>query len=128
MKPSLVGLTVAFALVAVLHPGLAATCVAKSIAIEDFDTAIDLAADGTVEIVETIRLRFTGSWNGIRRSIPVVSTTPRGDAYRLRLAVRTITDAAGRPLTFERSRGGRDEELKIFVPQASDAVRTVALK
>ena len=57
----------------------------RSITIEDFDAAITVAESGGVEVAETIRLRFTGSWNGIHRRIPVRYTDARGENYGLRL-------------------------------------------
>ena len=42
----------------------------RSIVIEDFDAAIGVTESAVVEVTETIRLRFTGSWNGIHRRIP----------------------------------------------------------
>jgi hypothetical protein len=42
----------------------------RSLAIERFDAVIRVEADGTIDVTETITARFTGSWNGIYRSIP----------------------------------------------------------
>lgn len=120
--------TLAAAIVLSTAAWLPTPCLAKSITIEDFDAAIDVAADGSMDVVETIRLRFDGPWNGIHRSIPVVSTTPRGHAYRLRLSVKGIADGEGRPLRFERSRDRHYDNLKIFIPGAADTTRTISIQ
>lgn len=101
---------------------------ARSITIEDFDVAIDVATDGALAVTETIRLRFEGQWNGIHRLIPVEYRTPGGAAYRLRLSLDGVSDSDGRPLRVERSREGLAADLKIFVPGASDASRTIVIR
>ena len=120
--------TLAAAIVLSTAAWLPTPSLARSISIEDFDAAIDVAADGSMDVTETIRLRFDGSWNGIHRSIPVVFTTPRGHSYRLRLAVRGVSDGEGRELRFDRSRDRHYEDLKIFIPGAADAVRAIAIR
>ena len=46
-------------------------------------------------VEETIVPRFTGSWNGIFRTIPVQYRTPQGLNYTLRLDIESVTDAEG---------------------------------
>jgi len=100
----------------------------RSITIEDFDAAITVAESGAVEVAETIRLRFTGSWNGIHRRIPVRYTNDRGENYGLRLNLLGVTDEAGKRLEVSRSRQRHEDDLKIWVPGAVDALRTVVIR
>lgn len=100
----------------------------RSIAIEDFDAAITVSASGSVEVAETIRLRFIGSWNGIHRRIPVRYANARGENYGLRLNLLGVTDEGGKRLEVSRSRRRHEDDLKIWVPGAADAVRTVVIR
>lgn len=100
----------------------------RSLAIERFDARVEVAADGSVLVEETIVPRFTGSWNGIFRTIPVEYRTPQGLNYTLRLDVESATDASGEILRVESSRERHYRKLKIWVPGATDARRTVRLK
>ena len=106
----------------------ASPCLARSITIEDFSLAIQVDASSTLEVTETIRLRFEGQWNGIHRSIPVSSRTPNGLTHHIGLQLREVTDERGQPLKVERSRHGNDVDLKIYVPNAADTVRTVVIR
>lgn len=107
---------------------LTGVATARSIVIEDFDAALTVAVNGSLEVVETIRLRFEGQWNGIQRFIPVDYQAGPSGSYRLRLAVERVTDAAGAPLRVDRSHVGHSLALKIWVPGAADAVRTVVIR
>jgi uncharacterized membrane protein YgcG len=113
---------------AVVLATLTGVATARSIVIEDFDAALTVAANGSLEVVETIRLRFEGQWNGIQRFIPVDYQSGPSGSYRLRLAVERVTDATGTPLRVDRSHLGHSQALKIWVPGAADAVRTVVIR
>jgi uncharacterized membrane protein len=101
---------------------------ARSLAIESFDADIVVNLDGSIQVTETIRPHFTGSWNGIYRTIPVEYRTPQGLNYTLLLAVQAITDEAGSPLRYEQSRERHYLKLKIWVPGATNATRTIAIR
>jgi hypothetical protein len=100
----------------------------RSIVIERFDVDIDVRADGTIEVVETIRLRFTGSWNGIYREIPVEYRTPQGLNYTLRLQGLSVTDGSDGPLRYESRRHRHYRQLQIWMPDARDVVRTLVIR
>ena len=100
----------------------------RTLTIERFDATIDVAADGSILVEEVMRARFTGSWNGIFRNIPVQYRTPQGLNYTLRLDVDSATDDAGRPLKYETSRQGHNRQIKIWVPGAQDATRVVKVR
>ena len=106
----------------------APVAVARSIEIEDY--AVDIRVDGSggLGITETIRLRFAGQWNGIIRAVPIQNVTSRGEQRHLGFSLEAVTDEAGRALEVKRSRRGADVDLKIRVPGAADAVRTVVIR
>ena len=100
----------------------------RSIVIEDFDAAIGVTESALVEVTETIRLRFTGEWNGIHRRIPIRYVDARGENYGLRFNLLGVTDEAGKRLEVSSSRQRHEDDLKIWVPGAVDAVRTVVIR
>lgn len=100
----------------------------RSLVIESFDVKVDVDAGGTMVVEETIRPRYTGSWNGLYRTIPVQYKSPQGLNYTLRLDVESVTDEAGRELRYESSRERHYRKLKIWVPGAVDSTRTVKLR
>lgn len=100
----------------------------RRLVIEDFNADVQVGADGAISVTETIRPRFEGSWNGIFRTIPVDYVTPQGFNYELRLEVDSVTDERGGELKYESSRERHYRKLKIFVPGAEDARRTVVIR
>ncbi|HVS74988.1 MAG TPA: DUF2207 domain-containing protein [Candidatus Acidoferrales bacterium] len=101
---------------------------ARDLRIEKFDAEIVVSPKGTIDVTETIQVRFIGSWNGIYRSIPVEYVSPQGFNYTLFLDVKRVTDEAGNSLKFESSRERHYRKLKISVPGANNAVRTVVIE
>jgi uncharacterized membrane protein YgcG len=99
----------------------------RSLVIERFDAVIRVERDGTIDVTETITARFTGTWNGIYRSIPFKYRTAQGLNWTLGLDVLGATDSEGRALRLETSRERHYLKMRIWVPGASDATRTVAL-
>ncbi len=100
----------------------------RSLVIERFDAQITVNTDRSIEVTETIVPRFTGSWNGIFRMIPVEYHTPQGFNWTLKLELQSVTDGDGNPLEVETSRERHYRKFKIWVPGAEDATRTVVLK
>jgi predicted membrane protein DUF2207 len=100
----------------------------RSINIERFDATIQVRPDATIEVTESIVARFTGSWNGIYRTIPVKYRTARGLNWTLRVDLEGATDESGRALRVESSRQGQYVKYKIWVPGAADATHTVVLR
>jgi uncharacterized membrane protein len=99
----------------------------RTLVIQRFDATVDVSADGSIRVEETIVPRFTGTWNGIFRTIPVEYRTPQGLNYTLRLDIESITDDEGRSLKYESSRERHYRKLKIWVPGATDTTKTVRL-
>jgi hypothetical protein len=105
-------------------PGLAQ----RSLAIKRFDATIVVNRDGAVDITESITAKFTGSWNGIYRTVPVEYRTPQGFSWTLRLDFLGATTGPERQaLRVEQSRERHYMKYKIWVPGAEDATHTVNL-
>jgi hypothetical protein len=119
-RPAVIGL--AFLLWAVPTAGQ------RTLVIDRFDAKIDVAADGSIAVEEVIQPTFTGSWNGIYRTIPVEYRTPQGLNYTLRLTVDSVVDGAGDALKWESSRERHYRKLKIWVPGARDTTKTVVIR
>lgn len=107
---------------------LAAVAHARSIKVDDFAVDIAIDADGTVKVIETLTIAFEGSWNGIYRFIPYRYTYPNGLRDTLHLAIESITDGSGNELWNDVSHEGDNLTLKIAVPGAQDATRTVVIR
>ena len=85
-------------------------------------------ADGSALVSETITLRFDGDFHGIHRTIPVEYPGPDGTNYQLFVDVTSITDENGAKLKYDSTRSGAYRDLKIYIPNAVDAVRTVEIR
>ena len=96
--------------------------------LSSFDAVIEVFRSGDIVVTETLRPTFDGSYNGIYRTIPVEYETDRGFRYRLIVDVESIEDENGNALEYEDDRQGRDYRLKIWVPGAVDATRTVVIR
>ncbi len=101
---------------------------ARELRIEHFSSEIIVSPNSHVSVTETIQVRFIGSWHGLYREIPVEYVTPQGLNYTLFLTVKRITDGDGTALKFENSRERHYRKLKIYVPNAEDARRTIVIE
>ena len=100
---------------------------ARELSIQHFDETVTVNADGTIEVTEIIEAHFTGSWNGLYRTIPVEYDSPQHLNYSLLLEPLSVTDDDGHALKYEQKRQGRYLKFKIWVPGAQDATKTVML-
>jgi uncharacterized membrane protein YgcG len=100
----------------------------RTLVVERFSSTIEVSRDGSILVEEVITARFTGSWNGLFRTIPVEYRTPQGLNYTLRLDVEAATDDENRSLKYESSRERHYRKLKIWIPGAADATRTIKLR
>jgi len=106
-----------------------ATASAKELRIENFEEHIEVARNGTIDVIETIRAHFIGTgWHGLYRSIPVEYVTPQGLNYTLFLDVKQVTDGSGHNLKFESSRVRHYRKLKIYIPNADNSLQTVSIE
>lgn len=99
----------------------------KSWRVSDFNDTISIAEDGSAVVQERITLSFSGEWHGIHRLIPVEYPGPRGTNYTLFLKVTSVTDGSGGKLKYESSTSNGFRDLKIYIPGAVDAQRTVEI-
>jgi uncharacterized membrane protein len=100
----------------------------RSIEIPRFHSRVVVEADGAIDVTETFTARFTGSWNGIYRTVPVKYRTPQGFNWTIRIDLVSATDDQGRDLRTESSRERHYLKYKIWVPGAQDAERTIVLR
>jgi uncharacterized protein (TIGR04222 family) len=100
----------------------------RAIVVERFDADVGVNRDGTIDVAETIRAHFVGSWNGIYRVIPVKYRTNEDLNWSIQVSLTSATDDQGTALRTETSRDGALLKYKIWVPGAQDAIRTITLK
>jgi len=112
---------------AILLSILTGFAVAKSWRVGDFQDTIEISKDGSAVVVERISLVFVGEWHGIHRTIPIEYPGPNGTNYELFLDVKGVTDGSGAKLKYESSTTNRSRDLKIYIPDAADATRTVEI-
>ncbi len=118
----------ALAVALLVAPPPGARAQERSLVLQDFASELRVDSAGTLTVTEALQPRFTGSWNGILRDVPLAYRTPEGLAGRLHLEVLGVHDGSGAPLRVEEERDRRTLHLKIYVPGARDAVRTVVLR
>ena len=107
--------------------GLTGSAAAKSWRVSDFQENITVNRDGSAVVTERITLAFEGEWHGIHRMIPIEYPGPDSTNYELYLRVMSVTDGAGGKLKYESSVSSGTRDLKIFIPDAVDATRTVEI-
>jgi uncharacterized membrane protein len=115
------------AMLAVLAISVAASASARQLKIQKFSAEIFVQQDSSLDITETVEANFIGEWHGLYRTIPVEYVTPQGFNYTLFVKLEDATDATGRALKVESSRERHYLKWKIYVDDATDAVRTIAL-
>ncbi|HEV7520731.1 MAG TPA: DUF2207 domain-containing protein [Candidatus Angelobacter sp.] len=101
---------------------------ARSYHVSKFNSNIHVAEDGSARIEEQITFVFSGEFHGIYRDIPVDYPGPSGSNYTLFIKVGAITDDSGNKLKVEKKTSGGFLHLKIYVPGAVDATRTVNIE
>ncbi len=100
---------------------------ARSLVIEEFQADIQILPSGDLLVTETIRPRFMGSWNGLKRNIPVEYRTPQGFNYTLAVDLVNVTDEKLTPLKYESARDRHYLTFKIWLPGAQDTTKTLVL-
>jgi len=116
--------TVALAIFFCAFAGIAA---AKSWRVSDFQDNITVNEDGSALVTERISVAFVGEWHGIHRMIPIEYPGPNDTNYELFLEVQSVTDGEGGKLKYESSVANHERDLKIYIPDAVDATRTVEI-
>jgi uncharacterized membrane protein len=100
---------------------------AKSWRVSDFQDNITVERDGTAMVSERIDVTFVGQWHGIFRTIPIEYPGPNGTNYELFLKIINVTDGSGAKLKYDSSIANHARNLKIYIPDAVDAMRTVEI-
>ena len=106
---------------------LALPAAAKSWRVSNFQDTITVNSDGSALVNETITLNFAGEWHGIHRTIPIEYPGPNGTNYQLFVEITSVTDENGGKLKYDSSTSGAYRDLKIYIPNAVDATRTVEI-
>jgi len=104
---------------------LASPVFAKSWRVSNFEDSITVSHDGSALVHETVTLVFVGEWHGIHRTIPIEYPGPDGTNYQLFVNVTGVTDETGAKLKYDSSLSGAYRDLKIYIPGAVNATRTV---
>ncbi|HEY0020153.1 MAG TPA: DUF2207 domain-containing protein [Longimicrobium sp.] len=117
-------------LIGALLLALAAPAAAQdsTIVIRGFDAELLVQRDGSVEVTEAIRFAFTGRWNGILRDLSLQHNDANGNRQKLDVEVVSVTDGGGQPLRMEEEPEGWMHRLRIFIPGAHNAERTVMIR
>jgi len=104
---------------------LVAPASARDWRVARFDTQMSVAEDGVATVTERLDVAFTGAFHGIYRDIPVEYPGPHSSNYSLFLKVTGVTDGDGNKLKYDSSTRNGNRHLKIYIPDAVDATRTV---
>jgi hypothetical protein len=100
---------------------------AKSWRVSDFQDNIIVSEDGSAVVTERITLVFVGQSHGIYRTIPIEYPGPSGTNYELFVEVTNVTEVGGGKLKYDSSIENGSRNLKIYIPDAVDATRTVEI-
>jgi uncharacterized membrane protein len=101
---------------------------ARSYHISKFNSNIHVEEDGSARVEEQITFVFSGEYHGIYRDIPVDYPGPSGSNYTLFVTILSVTDDSGDKLKVEKKSSAGFLHLKIYVPGAADATRTVNIE
>jgi uncharacterized membrane protein len=101
---------------------------ARSYHISKFNSNIHVEEDGSARVEEQITFVFSGVYQGIYRDLPVDYPGPSGSNYTLFIKVLSVTDDNSNKLKVEKKTSGGFLHLKIYVPGATDATRTVNIE
>lgn len=115
-------------LLALLALGAPAAAQGDSLTLRDFRADVVVRPDGAVEVTERLRIAFYGPWNGVIRDLSLEHRTAEGRRVKLDVAFSPPTDERGTPLRHEEERDGWTRRLRIWVPGARDAERTLVIR
>lgn len=103
---------------------------ARDIRIREFGALLTVHGDGTLDVVEQLRIRFTGEWHGINRDLSLQHKTAQDRVVKLVVEDGPITDAAGNPLEVDHQSedAGWTRRYHIYIPGAVNAERTIVIR
>ena len=96
--------------------------------IADFHDTVTISQSGRALVSERLSIKFEGEWHGIHRTIPIEYPGPHGTNYTLFLDIRSVTDGSGNRLEYESHISNGFRDLRIYIPGAVDATRTVQIE
>jgi uncharacterized membrane protein len=107
---------------------LATPAFARDWHIARYLTSMTVARDGTAQVLEHLDVVFDGEYHGIYRDIPIEYPGPHGSNYTLFLTVTGVTDGHGHKLKYDSTVRNGSRHLKIYIPDAVNATRTVDIR
>ncbi|HEV2521548.1 MAG TPA: DUF2207 domain-containing protein [Candidatus Acidoferrales bacterium] len=125
--PKIIRILLLFTIFPLLVFALAAPASARQLKIQKFSAEIFVQPDSSLDVTETIEVNFLGVWHGLYRTIPIEYVTPQGFNYTLFVTLDSAKDDRGQTLKVESSRERHYLKWKIYVDDATDAVRTITL-
>ncbi|HVX87977.1 MAG TPA: DUF2207 domain-containing protein [Gemmatimonadales bacterium] len=115
------------ALLALLATAAPVVAQERSYTIDRVHVRVEVLTNGQIDVTESITATFNGSYNGIYRRIPLQYRNSAGLNWSIALADVRATDGEGNPLRIEQLREGFSAKIKMYIPGANDATRTVVL-
>ncbi|HEX7918194.1 MAG TPA: DUF2207 domain-containing protein, partial [Gemmatimonadales bacterium] len=99
----------------------------KSYTIDRLHSRVEVLPNGDIDVTESITATFIGSYNGIYRKIPLQYRNAAGLNWSIALADVRAIDGEGNALRIEQLREGFSAKIKMWIPGANNASRTVIL-
>lgn len=84
--------------------------------IKSFDVAIDVRADGSIQVTERIDYFFPDSRHGIFREFPLEYENDAGERYRIPLQIISVRRADGQPWNYQQETGSSGLRLRVGDP------------
>ena len=97
------------------------------VTVDRFDAAIGVMKNADIDVTEKVTFTFTAHRNGIYRTIPIEYRTPQGFNWSIGVTFLGATDGDGNVLRVEQGRTGHYLKLKIWVPGAENATKTITI-
>lgn len=121
-------LTAAASLVLGLAAGPSAAQ-SRSIVIEEMNVVYEVRTNGEVQVEERYRVRFNGSWNGLRRVLELdpPADYPWTDPIGFRLDATTNAEGEMRENEV-RSEGRYTRDIRVYVPNANSRTANVVIR
>ena len=87
-------------------------------------------SDGSLDVLEQITFRFTGSWQGVVRDLSLHHNNGQGRATKLEVSGISVKDISGQALLVveESKNHGWTRGLRIWIPNAVNAERTIIIR
>lgn len=103
-----------------------------AILIKSFAAEVNVGKENDIGVAETIKIQFTGAWEGIFRdyqishTLDMIGNTPC--KLTIKPAIASVTDERGKPLDYRLIDLPNVLRVSIDIPKAKDATRTVVIR